>query len=66
MKISIIYHSETGNTREMANLVKAGCLLLTGIEAQCMSIDEVDETYVNESSAIVLDRQHTMVRVAGK
>ena len=53
MKISIIYHSVTGNTERMADLVREGCLKLPGIEAECMPIDDVDGAYVNESAAIV-------------
>ncbi len=54
MKIAIIYHSESGNTRKMANLVGEGALKVPGIKAKCMSIDNVDEEYVIESAAIIL------------
>ena len=54
MKVSIIYHSESGNTRQMAELVREGCLKVEGVEAQCMSIDEVDTAYVAESAAVIL------------
>jgi len=54
MKVSIIYHSETGNTQKMAELVLEGCLKVPDVEAKCMSIDEVDEDYVRESSAVIL------------
>ena len=58
MKIAIIYHSETGNTQKMAELVCEGCLKVPGIEARCMSIDDldescVDESYVVESAAVI-------------
>jgi NAD(P)H dehydrogenase (quinone) len=54
MKIAIIYHSETGNTREMAELVREGCLRVEGVEAQCMSIDQLDEGYMADSQAVIL------------
>ena len=54
MKVSIIYHSESGNTRQMAELVREGCLKVEGVEARCMSIDEVDAAYVAESAAVIL------------
>ena len=54
MKISIIYHSETGNTKKMADLVKEGCLSVEEVEARCMSIDDVDEEYIEESGAVIL------------
>lgn len=53
MKIAIIYHSETGNTKKMAELVQEGCLKVKGIEAKYMSIDDIDEAYVVESTAII-------------
>ena len=54
MKIAIIYHSETGNTERMARLVVEGCESVEGVEARCMSIDDVDDDYVTESSAVIL------------
>jgi len=53
MKIAIIYHSETGNTEKMAQLVREGCLSVNGIEAECMPIDGVDEGYIADSAAII-------------
>jgi NAD(P)H dehydrogenase (quinone) len=54
MKIAIIYHSETGNTQQMAELVKEGCLQVPGIEARCMAIDAIDDAYVVEARAVIL------------
>lgn len=54
MKIAIIYHSETGNTQKMAEFVREGCMKVEGVEVQCMSVDKVDEKYVEESSALIL------------
>ena len=54
MKIAIIYHSETGNTQQMAELVRQGCEQVAGVQARLMPIDEVDETYVAESAAAIL------------
>ena len=53
MKIAIIYHSETGNTQKMAELVREGCLTVPGIEAKCMAVDEVDEAYLAEAKAAI-------------
>jgi len=53
MKIAIIYHSESGNTRKMAELVREGCLTAPGADAKCMSIDEVDSDYVEEAAAVI-------------
>ena len=53
MKIAIIYHSESGNTEKMAELVREGCLSVQGTEARCMSIDEVDDDYVKQAKAVI-------------
>ena len=49
MKVAVLYHSETGNTQQMAELVREGCLRVPGIEARCMPVDEVDDAYVAAS-----------------
>ena len=54
MKIAILYHSETGNTKQMADLVREGCTQVPGIEARCIAISDVDEPYVLESAAVIL------------
>jgi len=53
MNIAIIYHSVSGNTRSMAELVRQGCMQVQGVEAKCMPIDEVDEDYVVEAAAVL-------------
>jgi len=54
MKVSILYHSESGNTRQMAELVREGCQQVEAVEALCMSIDDVDTAYVEASAAVIL------------
>lgn len=48
-----MYHSETGNTEKMAGYIHQGCVGVEGIEARCMSVDDVDEDYIRKSSAII-------------
>ena len=54
MKIAVIYHSETGNTARMAELVTEGCESVDGVEARAMPLDEVDSDWVSESKAVIL------------
>lgn len=54
MKIAIIVHSETGNTRMMAELVQQGCNTVSGVEARIMPVDDVDQSYVLDSSAVII------------
>jgi NAD(P)H dehydrogenase (quinone) len=54
IKIAILYHSETGNTQQMAELVREGCMRAGGVEARCMPITDVDEAYVEAARAVIL------------
>jgi len=54
MKVAIIYHSESGNTRKMAELVREGCQSVADVEARTMSIDAVDESFLLEAKAVIL------------
>ena len=52
MKISIIYHSVTKNTENTAQIIRNG-ILEEGLEAKCMDVDNIDNGYLLESSAII-------------
>jgi len=54
MQIAIIYHSETGNVKAMADLVRQGCESVAGVQARIMSITAVDEAYVAAAKAVIL------------
>jgi NAD(P)H dehydrogenase (quinone) len=55
MKISIVYHSETGNTRKMADMIADGAKAVSPeIEARVMSYDTVDEEFLAASAALVV------------
>jgi len=55
MKISIIYHSETGNTRRMAEIITdAAASVSPEIEARLFHCDKVDVGFVDQSSAVIL------------
>jgi len=53
MKIAIVYHSETGNTKKMAELIKKGCDKVEGVESAIMSIDDMDTTYIAGAGAVI-------------
>jgi NAD(P)H dehydrogenase (quinone) len=54
VKVAIVYHSETGHTKQMAELVAQGCLSVPSVEVKCMPVNNVDESYVAEAQAVVL------------
>lgn len=53
MKIAIIYHSVSGNTRAQAELVAEGARSVPGAEVRLMSIDEPDNAWIAESPAVI-------------
>jgi len=53
IRVAIIYHSETGNTRKMAELCAEGCERVREVEAKLFSVEEVDEAYVQSAQAVL-------------
>lgn len=53
MKLSVVYHSVAGHTKEMADVVVQGMEKVPGVEAKAMSIDEIDVEWMKESPCIV-------------
>jgi len=51
-RVSVIYHSETGNTQKMAELICEG-ILAGGCEAKIMSVDDLDREYIKESKSVL-------------
>jgi NAD(P)H dehydrogenase (quinone) len=54
MKISVIYHSETGNTKRIAELIVEGANRSSLINAKAMSINEVDHSFLLDSKAVLI------------
>lgn len=52
MKVSVVYHSETGNTKKVADLIVKEANKVNSIETKCMSIDNIDDTFISESTII--------------
>lgn len=54
MKISVLYHSVSGNTKHMAEVIVDSMNTVAGVEAKAFSIDAVDEAFVKESRCVVM------------
>lgn len=54
MLISIVYDSETSNTREMARYLIEGITSVEGMEPKAFSIDNIDAEYVKNSCGLVV------------
>lgn len=53
MKISVIYHSESGNTAKLAEVIASGIRKSGDVEVKCMSITDIDVDFARESSAYI-------------
>ena len=54
IRVAIVYHSETGNTKKMAELIREGCLKVQGVEAKVMSVDDLDRDFLKSAQAVLL------------
>ncbi len=52
--IAILYHSESGNTADVAALIRDGAMEVEGVSATLMPLDDIDEDLVNKASAVIV------------
>jgi NAD(P)H dehydrogenase (quinone) len=53
MKISILYFSKTGHTKEMAHIIANGIKKSSNIEVGIFDLDNIDDDYLLESKAVI-------------
>lgn len=53
MKIAVIYHSVSGNTKKTAELIAAGARRQEGVEVKTMGIDDPDFDFLEESKCVI-------------
>ena len=53
MKLSILYGSKTGRTREMAEEIKKGMESVSAVEARLFSLSDIDEEFLSQSRGVV-------------
>lgn len=66
MKCSVVYHSETGNTKAMAQAVAEGMRQVPGTEVRVFSIDAVEEEWLRESACLVVGSPTYYASVSGR
>lgn len=54
MKMTVLYYSKSGTTKEMAEIIAQGMMSVEGVEAKTFSIDDMDEAFIKESKCVVL------------
>lgn len=65
MKASILYHSKTGNTKKMAEVIAEGMLSVEGVAAKVFSITEADHEYIKESSCVLFGTPIYLASMSG-
>jgi len=53
MKIAIIYYSQSGNTKNLAEHILEGAKQVEGIEVKMMDVENVDKEFIKEAKAIL-------------
>ncbi len=66
MKMSVIYHSVTGNTGNMGEKIVEGMNSVPGAEARSFSIDDIDEGFVRESVCVVFGSPIYAAHISGQ
>ncbi|MDA8441715.1 MAG: flavodoxin family protein [Peptococcaceae bacterium] len=54
MKIAIVYYSKSGNTQKVAELIAEGAKKNDKLDVKCMSVDAIDDDFIQEASAVIL------------
>ena len=65
MKMTVLYHSKTGNTKQMAEVIAEGMQTVDGVESKSFPIEEIDETWAKESKCLVLGTPIYVASVCG-
>ncbi len=66
MKLSVIYHSESGTTKQMSDVIVSGMETVENVEAKAFSIDEIDSDWVKESKCVVVGSPIYMASITAK
>lgn len=66
MKMAVIYHSVTGNTREMGEEIVKGMNSVEGAEARSFPIEAVDAGFVREAKCVVFGSPIYAAHITGQ
>lgn len=66
MKMAVIYHSVTGNTKNMGEIIANGMNSIEGVEAKSFSIEDVDIEFVKEAKCVVFGSPIYAAHITGQ
>lgn len=65
MKMTVLYYSKSGNTKQMAEVIVQGMMSVPEVEARAFPIEEIDEAWVKESKCVILGSPTYYADLAG-
>ena len=65
MKATVLYHSKTGNTRKMAEIIVQGMEAVDNVQAKAFSLEQIDEEWLKESKCVVLGTPIYLASMSG-
>lgn len=66
MKMAVIYHSVTGNTKNMGEQIVQGMNSVQGVEAKAFGIESVDVEFVKEAKCVVFGSPIYAAHITGQ
>lgn len=66
MKMTVLYHSKSGNTKTMAGVIAEGMNSVNGVEAKTFSIDAIEDDWLKESSCVIVGSPIYMADMSGE
>lgn len=66
MKMAVIYHSVTGNTKNMGERIVEGMNSVQGVEAKSFCIEDVDTAFVKEATCVVFGSPIYAAHITGQ
>lgn len=65
MKMTVLYYSKTGTTKQMAEAIAQGMATVEDVEAKAFPIEEIDEAWIKESKCVVLGSPIYLADICG-
>ncbi len=53
MKIAVLFHTESGNTKRVAEMIRDGAMEVQGVEARAIDIEDADTAFLDQAGAII-------------
>lgn len=53
MNIAIVYHSESGNTEKIAQIIAEGAKIHESLDVRAMRLDQLDEQFIANARAVI-------------